>query len=164
MVASAQGTVSPLFSPRGEAKCVRGPSVQDARRSVSGSVFLRVQPGPLVSWRTVNLTSLNYFPAQNTRSAGGGDCHQFRAFKESTTYGRIRRRNWLTVPSHPREPGWRAIPNHLRGPVGRLEDRGLPPRPIRVVFEFLDEAGHPEWTESFVVGGPAFESDVDEAS
>ena len=42
----------------------------------------------------------SYFPAQNTRSARGGDCHQFRAFKESTTYGRIRRRNWLTVPSH----------------------------------------------------------------
>ena len=43
----------------------------------------------------------SYFPAQNTRSARGGDCHQFRAFKESTTYGRIRTRNWLTVPSHP---------------------------------------------------------------
>ncbi len=42
----------------------------------------------------------SYFPAQNTRSARGGDCHQFRAFKESTTYGRIRTRNWLTVPSH----------------------------------------------------------------
>ena len=42
----------------------------------------------------------SYFPAQNTRSARGGDCfHQFRAFKESTTYGRIRTRNWLTVPS-----------------------------------------------------------------
>ena len=41
----------------------------------------------------------NYFPAQNTSAARGGDCHQFRAFKESTTYGRIRTRNWLTVPS-----------------------------------------------------------------
>ena len=30
----------------------------------------------------------SYFPAQNTHSARGGDCHQFRAFKESTTYGR----------------------------------------------------------------------------
>ena len=26
-------TVSPLFSPRGETKCVRGPSVQGVRRS-----------------------------------------------------------------------------------------------------------------------------------
>ena len=42
----------------------------------------------------------SYFPAQNTSTARGGDCHQFRAFKESTTYGRIRTRNWLTVPSH----------------------------------------------------------------
>ena len=44
----------------------------------------------------------SYFPAQNTRSARGGDCHQFRAFKESTTYGRIRTRNWLTVPDFSR--------------------------------------------------------------
>ena len=29
----------PLFSPRGEAKCVRGPSVQGARRSASGGVL-----------------------------------------------------------------------------------------------------------------------------
>ena len=26
-------------------------------------------------------------------------CRQFRVFKEATTYGRIRARNWLTVPS-----------------------------------------------------------------
>ena len=30
---------SPLFSPGGEAKCVRGPSVQGARRSARGSVL-----------------------------------------------------------------------------------------------------------------------------
>ena len=30
---------SPLFSPRGEAKCVRGPSVQGARRSARGGVL-----------------------------------------------------------------------------------------------------------------------------
>ena len=42
----------PAFLPPGEAKCVRGPSVQGARRSASGGVFLRVQRGPLVSsWR-----------------------------------------------------------------------------------------------------------------
>ncbi len=33
------GVVSPLFSPRGETKCVRGPSVQGARRSASGGVL-----------------------------------------------------------------------------------------------------------------------------
>ena len=31
--------VSPLFSPGGEAKCVRGPSVQGARRSARGGVL-----------------------------------------------------------------------------------------------------------------------------
>ena len=31
--------VSPLFSPGGEAKCVRGLSVQDARRSARGGVL-----------------------------------------------------------------------------------------------------------------------------
>ena len=30
---------SPLFSPRGEAKCVRSPSVQGARRSARGGVL-----------------------------------------------------------------------------------------------------------------------------
>ena len=30
---------SPLFSPRGEVKCVRGPSVRGARRSTSGGVL-----------------------------------------------------------------------------------------------------------------------------
>ncbi len=30
---------SPLFSPRGEAKCVRGPSVRGARRSARGGVL-----------------------------------------------------------------------------------------------------------------------------
>ena len=30
---------SPLFSPGGEAKCVRGPSVQGARRSARGGVL-----------------------------------------------------------------------------------------------------------------------------
>ena len=30
---------NPLFSPRGEAKCVRSPSVQGARRSARGSVL-----------------------------------------------------------------------------------------------------------------------------
>ena len=53
----------------------------------------------LATWREKRAS---YFPAQNTRGARGGDCHQFRAFKESTTYGRIRTRNWLTVPSHHR--------------------------------------------------------------
>ena len=32
-------TFKPLFSPRGEAKCVRGPSVQGARRSARGGVL-----------------------------------------------------------------------------------------------------------------------------
>ena len=31
--------LSPLFSPGGEAKCVRGPSVQGARRSARGGVL-----------------------------------------------------------------------------------------------------------------------------
>ena len=39
------------------------------------------------------------FAAQNASTARGGHGHQFRASKESTTYGRVRRGNWLTVPS-----------------------------------------------------------------
>ena len=35
----ASVTASPLFSPRGEAKCVRGPSVRGARRLTSGGVL-----------------------------------------------------------------------------------------------------------------------------
>ena len=46
----------------------------------------------------------------------------------------------------------------LRRRVDRLEDRYLPPRPITVVFEFLDEDGNAEVFESFVVGDPASES------
>ena len=37
--ASIEAVVSPLFSPRGEAKCVRSPSVQGARRSARGGVL-----------------------------------------------------------------------------------------------------------------------------
>ena len=49
----------------------------------------------------------------------------------------------------------------LRRRVDRLEDRYLPPRPITVVFEFLDEDGNAEVFESFVVGDPASESDAE---
>ncbi len=42
---------------------------------------------------------LGYCPAQNTRTARGGDCYRIRASKESTNYGRVRTRNCLTVPS-----------------------------------------------------------------
>ena len=65
------------------------------------------------TWCRSSVRGLSYFPAQNTRSARGGDCHQFRAFKESTTYGRIRTRNWLTVPSYPTPAG-----RHSAGPLG----------------------------------------------
>ena len=40
-------TTSPLFSPRGEAKCVRGPSLQGARCLASGGVFSRLRLDPL---------------------------------------------------------------------------------------------------------------------
>ena len=36
---ASQSGVNPLFSPGGEAKCVRGPSVQGARRSARGGVL-----------------------------------------------------------------------------------------------------------------------------
>ena len=49
----------------------------------------------------------------------------------------------------------------LRRRVDRLEDRHLPPRPMRVVFEFIDEDGNVELWDSFVVGGPAGESDAE---
>ncbi len=39
MIFHSPSTFSPLFSPRGETKCVRGPSVQGARRSASGGVL-----------------------------------------------------------------------------------------------------------------------------
>ena len=39
MAAQGFSAGSPLFSPRGEAKCVRGPSVQGARRSARGGVL-----------------------------------------------------------------------------------------------------------------------------
>ena len=55
-------------------------------------------PGRVRASTTARSGAASYFPAQNTSTARGGDCHQFRAFKESTTYGRIRTRNWLTVP------------------------------------------------------------------
>ena len=42
----------------------------------------------------------SYFPSQNTPAVRGGDGHQFRAFEKSTSYGDVRTRNWLTVPSH----------------------------------------------------------------
>ena len=40
-------TTSPFFSPRDEAKCVRGPSLQGARCLASGGVFLRLRLDPL---------------------------------------------------------------------------------------------------------------------
>ena len=49
----------------------------------------------------------------------------------------------------------------LRRRVERLEERYLPPRPIRVVFELLDEAGNLESSETLVVGDPTFESDAE---
>ena len=49
----------------------------------------------------------------------------------------------------------------LRRRVDRLEKRYLPPRPISVVFEFVDEAGNVEVFDSFVVGKPARESEVE---
>ena len=49
----------------------------------------------------------------------------------------------------------------LRRRVDRLEDRYLPVRPIRVVFEFVDKDGNIELFDSFVVGEPAHESDAE---
>ena len=49
----------------------------------------------------------------------------------------------------------------LRRRVDRLEKRYLPPQPISVVFEFVDEAGNVEVFDSFVVGEPARESEVE---
>ena len=52
----------------------------------------------------------------------------------------------------------------LRRRVERLEDRYLPPPPIRFIFEFLDEDGNPELIDSFVVGDPTFETDAEVAT
>ncbi len=52
----------------------------------------------------------------------------------------------------------------LRRRVNRLEDRYLPPQPIRFIFEFLDEDGNVELFESFVVGDPTFETDAEVAT
>ena len=49
----------------------------------------------------------------------------------------------------------------LRRRVDRLEERYLPPQAITVVFEFVDEAGNVEVFDSFVVGEPARESEVE---
>ncbi len=43
----------------------------------------------------------SHFPSQNSPAARGGDSHQGRAFEKSTSYGDVKTRNWLTVPSHP---------------------------------------------------------------
>ena len=43
----------------------------------------------------------------------------------------------------------------------QLHFRDLPPRPITVVFEFLDEDGNAEVFDSFVVGDPASKSDAE---
>ena len=75
---------------------------RSACHSAAGVEELPHSPPPPESLSNALLgcySTASYFPAQNTRSARGGGCHQFRAFKESTTYGRIRTRNWLTVPS-----------------------------------------------------------------
>ena len=50
----------------------------------------------------------------------------------------------------------------LRRRVDRLEDRYLPPRPMRVDFEFVDKDGNVELWDSFVVGEGARESDGEE--
>ena len=49
----------------------------------------------------------------------------------------------------------------LRCRVERLEGRHLPPRPMRVDFEFVDKDGNVETWDSFTVGGPAEESDAE---
>ncbi len=48
----------------------------------------------------------------------------------------------------------------LRRRVDRLEDRYLPPRLMRVDFEFVDEEGNVELLDSFVVGGRASETET----
>ena len=52
----------------------------------------------------------------------------------------------------------------LRRRVDRLEDRYLPPRPMRVDFEFVDEDGNIELFDSFVVGDRTSETKVQECN
>ena len=77
------------------------PEVAERRASCTDGLLTHfASPRGEKSGLVVIVNSSSYFPARNTRSARGGDCSQFRAFKESTTYGRIRTRNWLTVAGH----------------------------------------------------------------
>ncbi len=62
-------SASPLFSPGGEAKCVRGPSVQGARRSARGGVLEQyVEHGEQAQRR--NGGPIMCFDRQLVRNAG----------------------------------------------------------------------------------------------
>ena len=113
--------ISPIASPEGEEAPTReqvGPPGNSnratANRAGSDELSSQTMRAKKITKRTkFPITTIKYsnlhccggthgasdFAAQNASTARGGHGHQFRASKESTTYGRVRRGNWLTVPS-----------------------------------------------------------------